>query len=292
VAGARSLTVRDNAGAPVTSGVVIQLYVDMTTLALRTAPAITHVGEGKWVFTPSDADEAAGTFCLVNCVGNLPRRATFAIHKPDGSNQFWAFHFDDGDGFLWNGANATVLQYADPTGAARTPPAFVRPASAFMGVVGIYALVPTVGDVAAGIVGRFDAPTGASPPYWEFGSVPVVAGGGDGTSPVVSAITPTPGSAITRETPISFNVTDAGGNLEHTNVCVYYPSLQRFEVLFYSAISGTWGTRPAGFGPQYTGTRTPITNGFAFSNVIRRGGWPAHPVVVIDPTDTTGNEAA
>lgn len=117
------------------------------------------------------------------------------------------------------------------------------------------------------------------------------AGGEESTIPVVSAVTPAPGTEITRETAISFNVTDEGGNLEHTNVCVYYPSLQRFEVLFYAAISGSWGARAEGFGPQYTGTRTPIANGFAFTDVIRRNGWPAPPVLVIDPADDAGNEA-
>lgn len=119
----------------------------------------------------------------------------------------------------------------------------------------------------------------------------VGAGAADASIPVVSAVTPAPGTEITRETPISFNVTDEGGNLEHTNVCVYYPSLQRFEVLFYSAFGGSWGARAEGFGPQYAGTRTPIANGFAFTDVIRRNGWPAPPVLVIDPTDDAGNEA-
>lgn len=117
-------------------------------------------------------------------------------------------------------------------------------------------------------------------------------GAGDATNPVVSAVTPTPGTAVTPDTGISFNVTDLGGNLNRTNVSAYYPSLQRWEILYYSEISGAWGTRPEGFGPQYEGTRTPIPNGFAFTGVKRRGGWPARPVLVVDPTDTDGNEAS
>ena len=291
MADARSLTVRDAAGAPVTTGVTIQLYIDMTTGAARTAPAMNHRGDGKWVFVPTDADEAAGVLVVVLTGGNHPRRASFAVHKPDNSNQFFVFHFENGAGDLWLGAAVGAPQYIDPSGAARTPPTLAKPADPFLGVVGIYTLTPTPADIAAGVEGRLDAPAGASPDYWEFSSEPIVAVS-DATNPVVANVTPPSGTEITRETPIGFEITDAGGNLEHTNVCVYYPSLQRFEVLFYAAISGAWGSRPEGFGPQYTGTRTPIANGFAFTNVIRRNGWPARPVVVIDPTDDAGNEAA
>lgn len=115
---------------------------------------------------------------------------------------------------------------------------------------------------------------------------------GDTSNPVVTNVTPASGSVIVSDTPIAFDVTDAGGNLSRTNVSVYYPSLQRWEVLFYAAISGAWGARGEGFGPQYTGTRTAIANGFAFTNVKRRGGWPARPVLVVDPVDSVGNEAA
>lgn len=118
------------------------------------------------------------------------------------------------------------------------------------------------------------------------------AGAGDASNPVVSNVTPTPGTEITADTGISFDITDAGGNLNRTNVSAYFPTLQRWEVLYYSEISGTWGTRPEGFGPQYEGTRSPIANGFSFTGVKRRGGWPARPVLVVDPTDSDGNEAS
>lgn len=167
MADARSLTVRDSSGAPVTTGVTLAVYVD-TTGAARTPPAITHVGAGKWMFTPSDADETVGTVALVDCgAGNLPARASFAVHKSDNSNQFWCFQFEDGAGALWAGAAPSSLQYIDPTGAARTPPSLVAVAGAYL-----YSLTPTGADVTAGIEGRLDAPAGAVPPYWEFSSEP------------------------------------------------------------------------------------------------------------------------
>jgi len=165
MADACSLTVRDSAGAPVTTGVTLAVYVD-TTGAARTPPTITHVGAGKWVFTPSDADETVGTVALVDRgVGNPRRREAFAIHKADNSNQFWCFHFENPDGTVWAGAAPSSLQYVDPTGAARTPPSVMPLAGAYL-----YALTPTAGDVTAGIEGRLDAPAGAAPEYWSFSS--------------------------------------------------------------------------------------------------------------------------
>ena len=180
MADAKSLTVRDSAGAPVTTGVTLAVYVD-TTGAARTPPAITHVGAGKWVFVPSDADETVGTVAVVDRgVGNPQRRESFAIHKADNSNQFWCFHFENPDASVWAGAAPSSIQYVDPTGAARTPPALVAVAGAYL-----YALTPTAGDVTAGIEGRLDAPAGAAPEYWEFSSEPVVASSSGTLAPSV-----------------------------------------------------------------------------------------------------------
>lgn len=295
MADARSLTVRDSSGAPVTTGVTFFLYLNKQTGAARTQPALTHRGDGKWVFTPSDDDEAVGTLALLSAGSALPRRALFAIHKADNSNQFWAFHYEDGAGSLYIGSGAGTpgtLQYIDPAGNARTPPAFAFPANPHLGVVAIYTLTPTPADVAAGIELRLDAPAaGAFPAYWESSSLPVVTSG-EATIPVVSNVTPASGTPITPDTAIGFDVTDAGGNLARSNVHVWYPSLQRFETIYFGAISGAWGSRGEGFGPQYAGTRTAITNGFRFADVKRRGGWPARPVIVVDAVDAVGNEAA
>jgi hypothetical protein len=169
MADARSLTVRDSSGAAVTAGVTLAVYVDTTGTA-RTPPAIAHVGSGKWVFLPSDSDEAAGTVALVDCgAGNLPRRASFAVHEADNSNQFWCVHFENPNGTVWAGAAPSSLQYVDPAGAARTPPSLVPVAGAYL-----YAMTPTAGDVTAGVEWRLDAPAGAAPIFWESSSGPLV----------------------------------------------------------------------------------------------------------------------
>lgn len=122
---------------------------------------------------------------------------------------------------------------------------------------------------------------------FELGFVPEL------TVPVVANVTPPAGVAIDKTAAIGFDVTDAAGNLKRANVYAYFPSLQRFEVVYFSgAISGAWGSRSAGFGPGYGGTRSVITNGYRFSGVVRTGGWPAPPVIVTDPIDSAGNEAA
>jgi hypothetical protein len=169
MADAISVTVRDNAGAPVTTGVSVLRYIDRSGVVRPVVPAAAHVGDGKWVVRPSDADEAAGTILVLDC--GAGRFVSAAIHKADQSNQFWVFVFQDTSGAAWAGSGATgPQQYVDPAGAARTPPA-LQPAEAPW----IYTLTPTGPDVAAGVEGRLDAPAGAIPLYWEFSSESLVA---------------------------------------------------------------------------------------------------------------------
>lgn len=114
----------------------------------------------------------------------------------------------------------------------------------------------------------------------------------DTTAPVVSNVTPVAETPLEPTTPIGFDVTDSGGNLTRSNVYAYFPATGRFEVVYFSgSVSGSWGSRPAGFSPQYTGTRSTVTNGFRFAGVVRAGGWPSAPVIVADPIDAAGNEA-
>lgn len=115
----------------------------------------------------------------------------------------------------------------------------------------------------------------------------------DTTPPTIQNVTPPPGNPIDRNTPLGFDVVDLGANDGRTNVFVYFPSLGRFEVVYFSGdLTGPWGTRPAGFGPQYAGVRTQIDRfRWRFTGVIRQGGWPAAPVLIPDPIDAAGNEA-
>lgn len=113
----------------------------------------------------------------------------------------------------------------------------------------------------------------------------------DPTLPVVSNVAPANATQITSNTTIGFDITDPGGNLERVNVYAFYPSSGTFEVVYFgNAISGFWGARGVGFAPKYAGVRAIITDGFRFTGVIRRGGWPSLPVFITDAVDDAGNE--
>jgi hypothetical protein len=175
MADARSTLVLDSTGAPLTTAT--PSFVDYRDRAgsARTPPAApSHLGGGVWAFTPSDADETAGTVALVDFgAGAEPRRVTWGLHLPDGSNQFWAVHIEDEAGALWTGAAPTAGVYDDSAGSPRTPPSLAVVSGAYL-----FALTPTSADVAAGIEGRLDGPAGSNQPYWAFSSVPLVEGGG------------------------------------------------------------------------------------------------------------------
>jgi len=115
----------------------------------------------------------------------------------------------------------------------------------------------------------------------------------DVTVPVISDVTPAEGAELEATDTVAFKVTDSGGNLSRTTVLAYYPTLARFEVVWFGATfaAGAY-TFTGGFGPQYSGTRTEIDGGFQFSDVIRRGDWPAFPTLVVDAGDSDGNESA
>lgn len=287
MADTHAFLVLDSSGAPVTG---LAAALSAATIArdvlgnTRTAPSVVELANGLYAVTPTLADEDAGTVVSIDCgVGNQPRRVSIACFRADRTNQFVAWHVENPDGTVWTGTAPTTGSYRDSSGARspKTP----RPVEAAW----LFVLVPDSGDIAADTHFRIDGPAGSAQPYWYGSTVPVVSP--DATDPVVTNVSPASGSVINPDTALAFDVTDAGGNLSRTNVSVYYPSLQRWEVLFYAGISGSWGTRPEGFGPQYEGARGVIANGFSFTGVKRRGGWPARPVIVVDPIDTVGNEA-
>jgi hypothetical protein len=162
MASTRSFLLLDYAGAPMTSAVPTFVdYRDKTGVA-RTPPTTPlHVGGGVYAYTPSDADELAGTVALVDCgAGAYPQRNCQPIHLGDGSNQFFAFHVEDMGGNLWAGTAPAVAFYQDKSGTPRTAPSLVAVAGAYL-----YALTPTLADIVAETTARIDAPAGSGWPY-------------------------------------------------------------------------------------------------------------------------------
>jgi hypothetical protein len=129
--------------------------------------------------------------------------------------------------------------------------------------------------------------------FWTARSFPEIPAP-DATAPAISDVTPASGSELGPNDPIGFRITDAYGNLERTNVYAYFPRTRLFEVVFFRAITGPWGSRPEGFAPKYIGNREVVEAGknFLFSSILREGGWPEPPVIIPDPIDDVGNEAA
>lgn len=100
-------------------------------------------------------------------------------------------------------------------------------------------------------------------------------------SPVVSNVSPFGGTAIAATDPLSFDVTDESGLFREIVVIASFPNVGLLEIIHMDAA----------FGPQYTqySSRVAITNGYRYT-VLRNGGWPASPTIIVKAIDLTGAE--
>jgi len=104
----------------------------------------------------------------------------------------------------------------------------------------------------------------------------------DVTAPVVGNFVPGSGTAISKTTPIAFDVTDDSGQFRRIFVMAFFAATGACEVIhdgdafrgFYAANS----------------SRRLIAGGFRYT-VARTGGWPAAPSIQTFAMDATGNEA-
>lgn len=281
------VVLKDASGAPVTTAAASLVWTDYRNHASgapRLAPSFAHLGGGVYRAEPSAEDVAAGVAFLVTApAGAYPERTAGAVFA--SSAPFATVLLETAAGALWAGAAPagfdlwTLYDGTTPAGPAITTlTAYlfaVKPTAPHAAIGVHYAVTVPSGAVASGANGTLQSTAGA-----------------DATVPVISAFTPADGTVITPTTPAGFTITDAGGNLESGRfvVSAYYPSLQRWEVVYHGAISA----RPAGFGPQYTGTITEVTPGtqYVFANIVRSGGWPARVEFVVRIADKAGNEAA
>jgi hypothetical protein len=105
---------------------------------------------------------------------------------------------------------------------------------------------------------------------------------GDIVAPVVSNVTPTPGTVITRSTPVGADITD-NGTFRRIIVAVFYPATGLTEMVHDGdAFRGFYAL---------SSTREPISGGFRY-RVLRDGGWPSAPTLQAWPIDTRGNEGS
>lgn len=97
--------------------------------------------------------------------------------------------------------------------------------------------------------------------------------------PVVTIVSPTPGSNITPDTEFVVEVTDNSGEFTIVILDVTYPDGNSEAI--YDGVD---------FKPFYRrrSSVTPVANGYRFA-VRRLGGWPASPTFRVDPRDPSGN---
>lgn len=87
----------------------------------------------------------------------------------------------------------------------------------------------------------------------------------DGTAPTITDVSPTPGTPIDRDQPVTFTVEDVEPGLQYVLVTLRYTHRPGTMVVH----DGTQFRYPFDGGAC---TRTPTANGYDFS-VIPRGGW-------------------
>lgn len=101
--------------------------------------------------------------------------------------------------------------------------------------------------------------------------------------PEVTNITPTPGTQLQKNDPVSFDITDDEG-LRRVFVAVRFQKLGVTEMVHDGS----------GFTDLYAGSpnqRISIPNGYRY-NILRRNGWPDAPTVTAYAEDTEGQENA
>ena len=98
--------------------------------------------------------------------------------------------------------------------------------------------------------------------------------------PVVDNVVPAPGTIASNQ-PLAFHVTSpAARAFTSVTVLISFPLAGIYEVLYDGSA----------FGPNYAGSIASILHGFAFSGVLRTGGWPAPFSLTVNAIDTAGQE--
>ncbi len=101
-------------------------------------------------------------------------------------------------------------------------------------------------------------------------------------APIVGNQVPAPGSLLTRQQPVAFDVTDESGVFRRILIHVKYSNGGATEVVHNGDVFET---------PYTTASRrTTIAGGYRYS-VLRSGGWPTAPTFIAYPIDLEGVEA-
>lgn len=102
----------------------------------------------------------------------------------------------------------------------------------------------------------------------------------DAIDPVVTVVSPAPGTPITAFTQIIIDVTDNQALLGIVVLKVSFAGRQEVEIIHDSK----------SFEPLYSeSTRIEISNGYRYT-IVRAGGWPSSPRITPIVSDKFGNE--
>lgn len=173
------------------------------------------------------------------------------------------------DGFLRVGADRALS------------PALLRYATAgILSFLNVRFLSAALGTYAAGTVVRSAATRSMSPGFLGF-VPPPPAPPEDTSPPTVANFAPAPGTPIARGAPIAFDVTDDSGTFRRIFVMAHFPRLGVTEVIHDGdGFRGPYAAASA---------RAFIAYGFRYS-VLRGGGWPDAPTILVHAIDASGNE--
>lgn len=121
-----------------------------------------------------------------------------------------------------------------------------------------------------------------------IGGVLQAGGGGGGSPPTITNFTPTVGTQLGTKQNVGFDITDPDGDLQRGLVIVAMGG--RAKPREFVVHDGDT------FAPGFSGTRTPITNGFSYSVTANDGWLPGNPPDTgprfrYHVTDDAGNEA-
>jgi hypothetical protein len=209
-----------------------------------TPPMIVNLGGGLYLFEIPEAEVSDGVAFLIS-TGALPSY----FHGSEGP--VVAFALYDVEGAPQAGQSPAFETYVDLDGEALDEPTIED----FTG--GLYAFVP---DEGTRFLFEIDSGSGNFPAR--------VSGDGpsDFAAPHISSFTPSTGTAVGANTPISFTVSDPG--LPKVSVIVKLSGKDAWEVVHD-------GER---FAPLYSqdSSRSSTEGGYVFS-VRRRGGWSGSP---------------
>lgn len=217
----KSFQLYDSLGAPLTAATPVFLDYRDRTGAPQATPAIVHVANGVYAFSPSVADVALGIAWVVDSgVGAFPARYFGDVSDP--STPFQVCVFEDGAGALIDisATPPTLAFYKTRAGANLLPvPPVVNVNGGYL-----WSISPSASDSLGGVVFDVVAPTGSYPSHYAGDLLATI--GGSPTTIVVIA-----GSAQATTTPVAApfvpsGITSTASGIFQSDLCIQHALIE------------------------------------------------------------------